>query len=189
MSAVPKFSHPNGGSICGRRGMAREHVDRMYADYLRLRSLALTAELHGRTRQSLYDTFKRRGLRLYPRNFKSQIQYGGRTFTPGKNGYLRDTIFRKREAGEETLLHRRVWVEHHGPIPAGHTICFKDGDRRNCAIGNLEMLTHDEQQQRRGTGANQFTTTAKSRLALLMRTFEHGEGALSAQLKGRNCES
>ncbi len=163
--------------------MGEELVQQMYADYLTLRSLAKAAKLHGRTRQSLYDTFSRRGLELYSRNYKPQVEHGGRKFTPDKNGYLRDTIFRKGPKDGEALLHRRLWIEHHGPIPPGNTICFKDGNRKNCSIENLEMLTHDEQQQRRGTGANQFTKTAGARLRLLLRHFKGG--TLTAHLKRR----
>lgn len=35
-------------------------------------------------------------------------------------------------------LHRAVWVYHHGPIPEGHHIHHKDGDRSNNQIENLE---------------------------------------------------
>jgi hypothetical protein len=46
------------------------------------------------------------------------------------------------------LLHHQVWERHHGPIPPGHKIAFKDGDRRNTAIENLEILTHAEMMAR-----------------------------------------
>lgn len=38
------------------------------------------------------------------------------------------------------LLNRHVWEQHHGPIPAGHAVVFKDGDRTNVAIDNLECI-------------------------------------------------
>lgn len=38
-------------------------------------------------------------------------------------------------------VHRLVWIEHNGPIPAGHAIAFKDGDKTHIAIDNLELLT------------------------------------------------
>ena len=42
------------------------------------------------------------------------------------------------------LLHRKVWEEHHGPIPKGHSIAFLDGDRSNCDISNLVCLLKSE---------------------------------------------
>ena len=38
------------------------------------------------------------------------------------------------------LKHRLVWEEHHGPIPAGMNIMFRDGNKLNCDISNLEMV-------------------------------------------------
>jgi hypothetical protein len=39
------------------------------------------------------------------------------------------------------LLQRHVWAEAHGPIPSGYTVCFKDGDKTNCALANLELVS------------------------------------------------
>jgi len=34
-----------------------------------------------------------------------------------------------------------VWVENFGPIPEGHLVTMKDGDKRNCAPENLALVT------------------------------------------------
>lgn len=39
------------------------------------------------------------------------------------------------------LLNRYVWEQAKGPIPPKHTICFKDGDRSNCKLENLELVS------------------------------------------------
>jgi hypothetical protein len=39
------------------------------------------------------------------------------------------------------FLSRRTWEESNGPIPPGHVIVFRDGQRDNCAIGNLECIS------------------------------------------------
>lgn len=36
--------------------------------------------------------------------------------------------------------HRLEWERRHGPIPAGKVVVFKDGDRENCDISNLELI-------------------------------------------------
>lgn len=41
-------------------------------------------------------------------------------------------------------VHRLLWIEHHGPIPKNHVIAFRDGDKRNIVIENLECLTRRE---------------------------------------------
>ena len=41
-------------------------------------------------------------------------------------------------------LHRAVWEEHNGPIPEGMIVTFKDGDKLNCSIDNLMLITRGE---------------------------------------------
>ena len=40
--------------------------------------------------------------------------------------------------------HRLIWEEAHGPIPKGHKIIFLDGDKQNCNIGNLALVSNAE---------------------------------------------
>lgn len=42
------------------------------------------------------------------------------------------------------FLHRAVWEEHNGPIPEGMLVAFRDGDRSNCSIENLVLVTPGE---------------------------------------------
>lgn len=42
------------------------------------------------------------------------------------------------------FLHRAVWEEHNGPIPDGMKISFKDGNKENCDIENLMIVTKGE---------------------------------------------
>lgn len=44
-------------------------------------------------------------------------------------------------------LHRAVWEAEHGPIPAGHHIHHRDGNKLNNEISNLECLSHGEHQR------------------------------------------
>lgn len=45
------------------------------------------------------------------------------------------------------LLHRYVWRKTHGEIPKGNNIQFKDGNKENCNIDNLYMISRKEQVQ------------------------------------------
>ncbi len=40
--------------------------------------------------------------------------------------------------------HRRNWEAVNGPIPKGHALVFKDGNRLNCEVENLELLTRSQ---------------------------------------------
>jgi len=42
------------------------------------------------------------------------------------------------------LLHRIIYIHHHGSIPHKYVIDHKDGDRLNNSISNLEAITHAE---------------------------------------------
>jgi hypothetical protein len=42
------------------------------------------------------------------------------------------------------MLHVIAWEENNGPAPKGHAIVFRDGDRSNCDISNLELVTRRE---------------------------------------------
>lgn len=125
------------GSVMGRKGMPADFVERMYKAYQDGLSLEEVGWRFGRrTRQSVYEVFRRRGLALRsdlaPRNRRRvELHFQGVDYSPGKDGYLRAT------SGDRHLLHWRLWEEAHGAIPAGHQIFFRDGNMRNFAVGNL----------------------------------------------------
>lgn len=59
-----------------------------------------------------------------------------------KDGYLQRKVndampLQKRWRG----VHIIVWEEVNGPLPKGHSVTFKDGDKQNVAIENLELVT------------------------------------------------
>lgn len=41
-------------------------------------------------------------------------------------------------------VHVLVWEEAHGPVPPGHSIVFKDGDKTNIQLSNLECIPRAE---------------------------------------------
>lgn len=61
------------------------------------------------------------------------------------DGYLERKV---RDTGVTRVdfvpVHRLVWIEHHGEIPRGCSIVFRDGDQRNFDIENLECVTRAE---------------------------------------------
>ena len=132
-NAIPKGS-------CGRGGLPKYAVATMYEDYQRLGSLSQVAKLYRRTRQSMWDIFRRNGYALRVRNFGPRIEYRGRVYTPGKDGYYRDTIGRKNVK----MLHRQIWEDNHGPIPAGHQVSFRNADKTDFRPENLICATAAE---------------------------------------------
>jgi hypothetical protein len=42
-------------------------------------------------------------------------------------------------------VHRLLWIEHYGKIPDGHYVIFRNGDKTDLRIENLEAITKREQ--------------------------------------------
>jgi hypothetical protein len=83
------------------------------------------------------------------------------TILADAEGYLRIKV-RERRQGDGSgwdpkvwpIYHRYIWEQHNGPIPPKHIISFKDGDRGNCAIENLECISMADNARRNSMWAN-----------------------------------
>lgn len=64
-----------------------------------------------------------------------------RLYKTGHRGNKRPYKFIRIAKARWREYHLHVWEQHHGPIPKGMRVCFKDGDSMNCDIANLELLT------------------------------------------------
>lgn len=67
----------------------------------------------------------------------------------GKDGILQrkvnnDLPFQRRWKA----VHAIVWEAAHGPIPHGHVVVFRDHDRRNFNLANLELISRQENMRR-----------------------------------------
>lgn len=45
-------------------------------------------------------------------------------------------------------VHRLVWMQAHGDIPSGHVVVFRDGNKLNCELANLQLITLRENMRR-----------------------------------------
>jgi len=54
------------------------------------------------------------------------------------DGYI---LIKTKEPNVFELKHRVLWREAYGEIPPGHVIRFKDGNKQNLSLDNLEMVT------------------------------------------------
>lgn len=57
------------------------------------------------------------------------------------DGYL---VKKVEDPNKWEFLHRIVWEEHNGPILPGYGVTFLDGDKTNCDISNLRLITNAE---------------------------------------------
>lgn len=71
------------------------------------------------------------------------------SFRTNKDGYLQrkvtDTGYPPRDW---IAVHVLLWEEHKGPVPAGHCVCFKDGNKQHVELENLELITRAERMRR-----------------------------------------
>lgn len=68
------------------------------------------------------------------------------------DGYQRIKV-REAKPGEPTgfgnprawsQLHRHVWECAHGPVPQGHVVVFRNGDKRDVRLENLQLVSRRE---------------------------------------------
>lgn len=60
------------------------------------------------------------------------------------DGYIRVKVQDGHQHRNWVLKHRLVWEQANGPIPEGHKLIFLDGDRKNCVLENLMLVTDAE---------------------------------------------
>lgn len=132
----------------GNKGIPDAIVAQMYADYQRLGSCARVAALYGRTAPAMQRIFAFHGCKLHQRPARLKLAYGGLHYAfsgaQGRSSYWHCTT------GDRHALHRRLWLEAGGAIPAGWELAFKDGDTRHCFIENLELVKKGTTARRRG---------------------------------------
>lgn len=62
-----------------------------------------------------------------------------------KEGYLQRKVTDTGDTVADYVeVHRLLWEESYGPIPDGHAVVFRDKDRTNIVIDNLELITRRE---------------------------------------------
>lgn len=69
------------------------------------------------------------------------------TIVKTSDGYLAKKVSEFSHGGFKRnwrFLHRIVWEEHNGPIPAGYSVIFKDRNPFNCSIENLQIVSRAE---------------------------------------------
>lgn len=94
-----------------------------------------------------------------------------------KDGYrqrkMTDTGVTRRDY---VFLHHLLWVEHHGPVPDGCAIVFRNGDKADIRIDNLECISRRELMLR-----NSFHTNYPPEVRKLVQL----RGAITRQINKR----
>jgi len=95
---------------------------------------------------------------------KGHIPYN--TYLPVGSEVIDSDGYRKIKVADPNkwkFVHRLIWENANGPIPAGHALIFADGDRRNISLDNLLLITKAQlvrmNQQRLITNNAELTKT------------------------------
>jgi hypothetical protein len=79
------------------------------------------------------------------------------------DGYIDRKISEdKRGSSNWRPLHRILWEDAHGPVPPGHIVTFKDGEKLHCVLDNLELITYADNLRR-----NSIWKTMPKELAII----------------------
>ena len=80
------------------------------------------------------------------------------------NGYVRG-MFKKGDVRK--VLHREIYKAHHGPIPEGCVVRFRDGNENNLDPENLTLETRND--LARQNQAKHLTAVSRRKLQALMK--------------------
>lgn len=113
----------------------------------------------------------------YAKSAPTMFKKGNRTgaaninYVPvGHESWRADYMYVKVAEKKWVQKHRLLWEKHHGPIPAGHLVVFRDGNPHNIRLDNLELITKKEHctRNRWGNGPTTYGLisgrTARARL-------------------------
>lgn len=74
------------------------------------------------------------------------------TETVDKDGYTKRKVRDDAPPGQSRrnwkFVHVLLWEEKNGPVPKGHAVVFKDGNKRNLRIDNLELVSRRDLMKR-----------------------------------------
>lgn len=91
------------------------------------------------------------------RSVQTQFQQGqtSHNWKPiGHERLTKDGIWQRKvtdtgvTSRDYVAIHKLVWEQHNGPVPAGHIVVFIDGNRENFDPANLECISRKENMHR-----------------------------------------
>lgn len=83
----------------------------------------------------------------------NQVPIG--SLTHDKDGYLKIKVSDGSTKKDRwKFVHRKLWEEHHGKIPEGHIVAFRNGDKTDIRIENLELISMKENMARNSLDRN-----------------------------------
>lgn len=127
----------------GKRPYADGIIKVAHAEYMAGGSAKEAAAAFGMCRSNLTSLFRRRGL-LSKRNLQPRIVHNGIAYAFDGSRYYRQC----GRGCQHVYLHKVLWIERHGAIPAGHRLVIVDGTRpADFSDANVRLVTEAEYRQ------------------------------------------
>lgn len=158
------------------------HMNARFGLSLSVNQLVAYAKNHG-MRSGRSGQFKK-GEKPHNAGTKGLMKPNSGSFKPGNRPHtwrpvgserFTDEGYRQRKVADSGYtpadwveVHRLVWEEHHGPIPDGHVVTFLDGDRLNCDITNLELVSRADHAARSKLGYYRLPAELKPSMATVV---------------------
>lgn len=92
-----------------------------------------------------------KGIHLHKETEFKVDQYVGDNHPSWKGGEQKpkgDCVYSYTGKNTRVRRPRKIWEEHHGPIPDNHVIIHKDGDKHNDDIENLDCISRADNLKR-----------------------------------------
>lgn len=102
-------------------------------------SLSTVALKFGVSRGSIFNYFKRLGLKTRPLKYKLKdnpcIEYKGMKYYMDSYGSYRASTKKRMP------LHKAIWIDNHGPLQDHEIVSFIDSNKNNIVLDNLFLTT------------------------------------------------
>lgn len=89
---------------------------------------------------------------VYEKAKKTMFKKGQLPYNTKYNGHERISVDGyveiRIDVGKYVQKHRYLWEQENGPIPKGMALVFKDGNKQNLDLTNLELITRQELMKR-----------------------------------------
>lgn len=115
-------------------------LDALHREYQRQPSLRATAKRFGVTASHVAYLFKNYGYETRKKKLRPRLIHNGIIYTRDDRGYYRQT----KRGTQGIALHRVIWEERRGPIPAGCRLIFLSPDKTDFSDANLRCVTGRE---------------------------------------------
>lgn len=127
---VELFPHMDTSILAGRLG----YTTRQIIDYAHKQGIKKTPEYRSNLSSRLAKNAKAGAFK------KGCHVYNTRPIGATRKNFRGETVIKIAQPSQWIFLKQKIWEDANGPIPENHVIGYKDGNKDNCVLENLELV-------------------------------------------------